>query len=1306
VHFAGGDESDTSTAQEKGWELVEGVKSAEGLVRVEQQAQWLLQNHADLVHEDGREAAVQAVLTETTIRDHDKARAVVERALNEKAKDDALNGTVKDLLDAHPEWMREEKREDAVRVLAATLGTTDRDAARRLGWAIGDAIERAKKPPARSETLAPTRLNANGEARIMQYLTAAAPDMLKPENQHATVTKLQDAYGISLVDAEALVEKARAAQQPAPPEEREHIELELTTEEKRKAGLLPPEPRILSGDAEKALLDHLSTTKEELLNPLDPFVRYNAIDLIKRTYNISSEDAEKYLDQAAKMKVFGSEQLALGASYIADRHPDWLDPANREAALDAIVRINHDRYSREEAGRLLDYAIVESKKPKPVGEEGIRAGVQWILQNAPEILDDPDRQGVVRRIMNEAHITEDDAREVLRRAWFERQDAPPPLAPRAATEPLTPEQQENVVQWLLGPGQGLLQPDQADVAVRVIMDRMQISNEDAQDVFVRACNLHAAGITPRAGARPEARHAMTDAEKAHIAQWAVENIPDLSADPAKAEEQIRAIMEKMEISEEEAKAAHADALRWKGEKARIIEWLLLHKPDLDPDPSMRDRQVQELMQSLQITEAEARLALDAVFAERGRREKLEHDVAETRTAFATKRGELRRQYTAHERKAQVFGGMREALFSDAKFEKGIDAIMDSVYAAAGLSAWSNDPEKQHSLTAQLATTINTNPDIPPALRDLATEVALARAAYSACQREHGALVRDELLRTVRPGVPPSEIEMGPESERQLNLSLYEKLVLEEGEKLNQEMLALYPPKDRAGIVKGVGAAMDKWRSIPAPVRWTIVSTLTAVGIGTGLISVGALAIGWRIARPVIGGATAWVSDKAVQGVFNYTNEGFAKREAANKEHYLTAFDDVVKHLDAWKDFHASALARQESRQRHQQWVKAAIAVTAGGLAAWQLPKLGDSLTHTADAATAIPPGTGMGTNALADRPAGAPRLSADAPPGQLTPAEIEKLAQAETVQHTQGIWQPVREQLRFRLQENPAKFGLKPEDLNNAGKVRAVLDQQTSRIIEQNKMMNLGIRHAGEKVLLHDDNTITFGDKDATYVMRPRVSHIVESRSAAPRVSDIADRNPAPGASANVLTETPHIHAGGADAIQPQETVPFHAPSHDDLPGTGGKPPVVQDVVKPSTAETATRIPDAPPRPVVTNVAEAVVNPQQIERYVSDMSQQIGLSPAEFASTSKLRVGDFLTTMNQQPAAGSTFTFGQGSSFTVGMSHDRFAQTLELVRKQLAARATFGSPQQVMEQLNTMSVDDLLRKAFEDGVLRPKPTGQ
>jgi hypothetical protein len=208
-------------------------------------------------------------------------------------------------------------------------------------------------------------------------------------------------------------------------------------------------------------------------------------------------------------------------------------------------------------------------------------------------------------------------------------------------------------------------------------------------------------------------------------------------------------------------------------------------------------------------------------------------------------------------------------------------------------------------------------------------------------------------------------------------------------------------------------------------------------------------------------------------------------------------------------------ARISKEHRRALWnragMKAAVALAAGmGMGAalnwaeggFETPVHAASAEDTSEGAPGVaqapleapvPPPSGSASESLPrsgtvrlrigeDVPAPPSRLASEAPidtpRASVEAADLERLSE---VRQGEGAWQAVYRQLEARLQEDPAHFGLDPEDLEDAAKVKAALNRATAAILTKEGFMGGGkevrFSEAGAHVRLTDGDQLEFQGK-------------------------------------------------------------------------------------------------------------------------------------------------------------------------------------------------------------------------------------
>src|SRR3989344_2381585 len=73
----------------------------------------------------------------------------------------------------------------------------------------------------------------------------------------------------------------------------------------------------------------------------------------------------------------------------------------------------------------------------------------------------------------------------------------------------------------------------------------------------------------------------------------------------------------------------------------------------------------------------------------------------------------------------------------------------------------------------------------------------------------------------------------------------------------------------------------------------------------------------------------------------------------------------------------------------------------------------------------------------------------------ISPDDMNRIGELATVKKGEGVWDVVRRQFKDMVdhKQNLERFGLKPEDLNDAGKVRAALNRETANYLIEEKYL-------------------------------------------------------------------------------------------------------------------------------------------------------------------------------------------------------------------------------------------------------------
>ncbi|MBI4159639.1 hypothetical protein HY504_00555 [Candidatus Wolfebacteria bacterium] len=421
--------------------------------------------------------------------------------------------------------------------------------------------------------------------------------------------------------------------------------------------------------------------------------------------------------------------------------------------------------------------------------------------------------------------------------------------------------------------------------------------------------------------------------------------------------------------------------------------------------------------------------------------------------------------------------------------------------------------------------------------ELSLEFCTAKERYDAAKKAHC----KELYEAKRKELAPVGGRLTPEQMEALavyRLKLFDTLVVQEREKIYQDQIESYPPRERALPLKLLDwyGRRNKWGRLVA--TSLIMTGAFAMMPGVGLTAVAGYGA-WRVTRGAL-------SMLAAQGFGKCIDWGLALETRRIKEEKMNdlRFSFLTEYLDEAEEQYENILKRERRNQRLAILIKGSAMAATGMLGAGLLehfygPRFTVAGTARPAAPGAHPPETAAPRAAA---PAEAPRAAVprpEAPTARVAapvPAETpkapavaepveplarvetptgkpsvqdvrppvpsglveepttqdpfvsldEKTAELATVQKGEGIWHAVRRQLMERAKANPGDFGLDPDDFtNNKAKVDIILERKTANLLTEQGFMDgqeVRIAKPGVKVLLGDDGKIHIeGGRQFTY---------------------------------------------------------------------------------------------------------------------------------------------------------------------------------------------------------------------------------
>ncbi len=421
------------------------------------------------------------------------------------------------------------------------------------------------------------------------------------------------------------------------------------------------------------------------------------------------------------------------------------------------------------------------------------------------------------------------------------------------------------------------------------------------------------------------------------------------------------------------------------------------------------------------------------------------------------------------------------------------------------------------------------------------EVSARKDYDTAYKNFQESIVRGHKMRYEREGRTPEEVRermLGYASQTLVQSIASNDMALE-----RERMERMFGQHERGTMSK----LWDSYQRIPRSYRIGISAALSG-GAGVALASGAGVAValgygGYRVARTVAGGASAWGLQKAIdrfgiQKIFGRARdtalanqreftkvglEGIAVEDEANLSYLLGTINADARRYQG----ELKSIAKQEKTARIISGLVVGLgAGLAAGIAfrpsaseavglvepnttipAAPFPEVsaarphGDAgLSHdtTGSPKTSVvkPDSFSSQTKGRVDQslgektPVGKPTPSSskgdplESPaPGKPRAAAAEEVGGSKsiTVGKGEGLWHPVKRQLAEHLRANPQKYHFKPEDLQDAKKVDAFLNRRTQKILMDAGKTEMGVRKPGLHVLLDEHDKLQQVDNKELY---------------------------------------------------------------------------------------------------------------------------------------------------------------------------------------------------------------------------------
>lgn len=236
----------------------------------------------------------------------------------------------------------------------------------------------------------------------------------------------------------------------------------------------------------------------------------------------------------------------------------------------------------------------------------------------------------------------------------------------------------------------------------------------------------------------------------------------------------------------------------------------------------------------------------------------------------------------------------------------------------------------------------------------------------------------------------------------------------------------------------------------------------------------------------------------------------------------------------------------------------------------------------------------------------APKTQAEAILHAKEMAHGERINDLMTVKKGEGVWNRVYDQLQAKMKADPRHFNLKPEDLQNPGKMREVLNRETLRLLKEQDFIKpdgteIRLAKPGIKVMLGEDNIITIKGEGALTYDHPRAGLMqVETPSTEPLASiepqgrTYAERLADPATRAATEAEMKGVNFPSGKGVSAGEAAQMrvaHALT-EDIGFSAGEFKAVERI---SVEKLLTEIPESPARVTRSIFGKVVIDGNRVD---------------------------------------------------------------------------------------------------------------
>lgn len=379
--------------------------------------------------------------------------------------------------------------------------------------------------------------------------------------------------------------------------------------------------------------------------------------------------------------------------------------------------------------------------------------------------------------------------------------------------------------------------------------------------------------------------------------------------------------------------------------------------------------------------------------------------------------------------------------------------------------------------------------IPEELKELKDKYNEAKISYVKIMRAN------KIAELEKSGISGNNLELELKKNQ---AEIFKRIIIDEQNFLLKEKVEGWPPKEKGIFRKGLDLWMRQGRSKRILISTALITGLSIATGGVAAAGIGSASLfaGSRFVKGFASAIMAQGIGRGVDWAFSKVFIDKVKEEAEEEEkREISEFYNgelTLKKIREIEEGRQQMMERLAKLERTKILVKGAAMIMTGVGASIGLGMLEN--TYAGSIKPIIPTEKPSSTLSLEDYykiyggkspiEEGMEKSIAEISESNMESASeshINQLAELATIKKGEGAWHAVYRQLEERLHHNPSKFGLMPEDLQDATKIKNALNAQTGKILAEQGYIKadgteIRISHPGVKVFLDNDNNIKLED--------------------------------------------------------------------------------------------------------------------------------------------------------------------------------------------------------------------------------------